>query len=253
MPGREVVAILGLFSLLWWPIALAIMFFLRRRFPPSNETYAAFRAIAYVAIFWIGRTAGTMAGGAAASHQSAGAEMPWNAAILFSLPIAIIWIFVAYRLIERISWQSLGWKFFNLKRELAFGVLLGAILFLLRNYEFIFSKKPTLHVDIKTAAIVFFASFGVAAWQEENIYRGYLQPKLSNLIGKWRANVFQGVLFSIAHIGYYSLELTIPFFIGLVELALVGIVLGFYRQKYDSLTAPFIAHGLLDFLPLFWR
>jgi len=249
------IAILSLLSILIWPIALTIMYLLRKWFPPSRKKYAACRALAYVFIFWAGRSLGTLAGNAAGSLDGtgAGAPPPSFFMVLFGLPIAVVWIIIAYRVIKRASWKDLGWNFLHFKREIAFGVLMGLALFLLRRYEEILAKSPSIQVNLGDVIILFLASFGVASWQEENIYRGYLQPRLEAVAGKWKAILFQAVLFSIAHIGYYAFEASLQFFLGLAELAIVGVVLGYYRRRFNNLIAPFIAHGLLDFLPIFWR
>ena len=252
MAGEEIASILGLFSIAWWPIALFIMFFLKRRYPPSNDRYAALRALAYVFIFWVGRTLGTLAGQASASNVGLGAGIQEPSMLLFGLPIAILWIYAAYRLIERASWRELGWNLSNIKREIAFGVFLGTAIFLLFNYGLILTEKPTINVDVRIAVLLFVGSFGVASWQEENIYRGYLQPKLKALVGKWWENFFQAILFSIAHIGYWQFTSALPFLRDLAVVAIMGLILGYYRKRYDSLIAPFIAHGLVDFLPIFW-
>lgn len=252
MLSEEIIGFLGLLSIAWWPIALGIMFFLRRRFPPSNDKYAVYRALAYVFIFWIGRTMGTWlgrqgtAGGFGAGLQE---ELP---ALMFSLPIAILWIYFAYRLIEGASWKELGWNFSHIKRELVFGILLGVALFALVNFALVFTIRPEICGDVEVAIMLFIASFAIASWQEENIYRGYLQPKLAVFTGKWRANAIQAVLFSVAHIGYWQFISLASFIISLVTVAIMGFILGWYRQRYDSLVAPFIAHGLVDFLPIFW-
>jgi len=255
MNGGVTFAVLSLSSLLIWPAALTIMLLLRKLFPPSSTKYAAFRALAYVLIFWAGRTLGTVAANAAGSSDGAGTRTPspnpsW---VLFSLPIAIVWIIIAYRRIERASWKDLGWSLSHIKREIIFGVLIGIILVVLRRSGEIFPHRPILHVPLRNALVVFLASFGVASWQEENIFRGYLQPRLKALAGKGAAIILQALLFSLAHIGYYRFETSSHFFLGLVELAAVGLILGVYRHRLNSLVAPFIAHGLLDFLPIFWR
>ncbi len=255
MDGKATFALLSLSSILIWPIALTIMFMLRRRFHPSNKKYAAFRALAYVLIFWTGRVLGTLSGHAAGFPAGMGmGASPQNFfMVLFGLPIAFVWIIIAYRTIERASWKELGWNFSSLKREIVFGALMGGAIFLLRRYQEIFAQNPSIHINPRDAIFLFLASFGVASWQEENIYRGYLQPKLEAVASKWKAILGQAALFSIAHIGFYPFEVSLQFLLGLLELALVGIILGYYRRRFNSLVAPFIAHGLLDFLPIFWR
>ena len=255
MNGSGMFALLSLSSLLIWPAGLTIMYFLRKRFPPSNKKSAAFRALAYVLIFWAGRTLGTLAANAAGTPDRTGAGTPSSSLswVIFSLPIAILWIIIAYRRIERASWKDLGWSLSHLKRELLFGVLIGIVLVVFRRPDEIFAHRPILHIPLADAFVIFLASFGIASWQEENIYRGYLQPKLEALSGRGTAIIVQAVLFSLAHMGYYGFDASPQFFLGLGELAAVGILLGLYRYRFNSLVAPFIAHGLLDFLPIFWR
>ena len=257
MASEEIIGLLGILSIAWWPIALSIMFLLRKRFPPSNDRYAAYRALAYVFIFWVGRTMGTWVSRQVPMGAGAGIQDELSA-LMFGLPIAIFWIYFAYHRIEGASWKELGWNFSHIKREIVLGVLLGIALFILVNvcwsYNFwkFWSPGPKICVNMDIAVMLFIGSFAIASWQEENIYRGYLQPKLAVLTGKWKANAIQAVLFSVAHVGYWQFTSPIPFITNLTMVALMGFILGLYRQRYDSLVAPFIAHGLVDFLPIFW-
>jgi len=252
MLSEEIMGLLGLLSIAWWPISLGTMFLLRRRFPSSNDKYAVYRALAYVFIFWVSRTMGTWL-----SRQiptgGAGAGITDNFfTLIFSLPIAILWIYFAYRKIEGASWKELGWNFSHIKRDVAFGILLGVALYILDCSETVFTNKPEISAGVGVTAIYFIWCFLIASWQEENIYRGYLQPKLAVLTGKWKANAIQAVLFSVAHIGYWQFTSLVPFITNLAVVALIGFILGWYRQRYDSLVAPFIAHGLINFLLIFW-
>jgi membrane protease YdiL (CAAX protease family) len=81
--------------------------------------------------------------------------------------------------------------------------------------------------------------FAIASWQEENLFRGYLQPLLIESLGAWRGIIAQAALFSVAHIGW----LTNWSLFGLVFLT--GLMLGWMRGRDRSLVAPFIAHGLI--------
>jgi membrane protease YdiL (CAAX protease family) len=254
MLSEEIAGLLALLSIAWWPVTLTIMFLLRKRFPPSNDRYAACRALAYVFIFWVSRTMGTWV-----SRQvpmGAGAGTADFLTLMFTLPIAILWIYFAYHRIEGASWKELGWNFSHIKREIVSGVLLGVLLFILVNIYWsgnLGFPQPKIYVNVEAAAMLFIASFAIASWQEENIYRGYLQPKLAVLTGEWKANAIQAVLFSIAHIGYWQFTSLAPFITDLAILVIMGFILGWYRQRYDSIVAPFIAHGLVDFLPIFWQ
>ena len=81
--------------------------------------------------------------------------------------------------------------------------------------------------------------FFIAAWQEENLFRGYLQPLLIERWGYWPGILAQAALFSTAHIGWCP---TWPLYL----LAFFsGIVFGWLRGRDRSLVAAFVAHGLM--------
>ncbi len=87
--------------------------------------------------------------------------------------------------------------------------------------------------------LMLFFGFAIASFQEETLFRGFLQNVLTERVGKWLGNVLQAAIFSIAHIGYFPLNAW-PLFI----LAfLVGIVFGWLKMKRGTLIVPGIAHG----------
>jgi len=83
--------------------------------------------------------------------------------------------------------------------------------------------------------------FAIAGFQEETIFRGFLQSVLMERFGRWQANGVQAVVFSLAHIGYYPLT-EWPLFI---SAFVSGLVFGWLRVKRGTLVAPWIAHGLI--------
>ena len=88
--------------------------------------------------------------------------------------------------------------------------------------------------------LMLFFGFAIASIQEETLFRGFLQNVLTERVGKWLGNVLQAAIFSIAHIGYFPLNVW-PLFI----LAfLLGIVFGWLKIKRGTLIVPGIAHGL---------
>lgn len=81
----------------------------------------------------------------------------------------------------------------------------------------------------------------VASFQEETLFRGFVQTELANRFGEWPAVIAQAAAFSLAHIGYYPLTawyLYASAFAG-------GLVYGWLRKRRGRLLAPGIAHGLL--------
>ncbi len=101
------------------------------------------------------------------------------------------------------------------------------------------SKPPEMFTPslARLLFVVFFA-FGLAAWVEENLYRGYLQPLLAEKMSIWLAIIVQAIIFSVAHLGYSRHLLDFG------SLFVAGLVLGWLRGRESNLVAPFIAHGL---------
>ncbi|WP_254832756.1 type II CAAX endopeptidase family protein [Haloglomus salinum] len=83
--------------------------------------------------------------------------------------------------------------------------------------------------------------FAVAAFQEETLFRGFLQSALAERVGAWPALVLQAAAFSAAHVGYYPLSAWFLF----VSAFAGGLVYGWLRLRRGRLLAPGIAHGLL--------
>lgn len=140
------------------------------------------------------------------------------------------------------SWQELGWRRKGLRKAIGLG-LVGFILMYINVIIWAMVKGATGQPEMFTPSptrlllVVFFA-FGLPAWVEENLYRGYLQPLLVGRTNLWLAIVIQAAVFSLAHIGYLSN----PFDFGSAFVA--GLILGWLRKRESSLIAPFVAHGL---------
>jgi membrane protease YdiL (CAAX protease family) len=89
--------------------------------------------------------------------------------------------------------------------------------------------------------LALFFGFAIAGFQEETIFRGFLQSILTERFGRWPGNLGQAALFSAAHVGYFPWEAW-PLFI----LAfLLGLVYGWLRLKRGTLVAAWLAHGLM--------
>jgi len=83
--------------------------------------------------------------------------------------------------------------------------------------------------------------FAVAAFQEETLFRGFLQTELADRYGEWPAVILQAGAFSVAHVGYYPLTAWYLFAAAFAG----GLVYGWIRKRRGRLLAPGIAHGLL--------
>jgi membrane protease YdiL (CAAX protease family) len=85
---------------------------------------------------------------------------------------------------------------------------------------------------------VFFALMGaLAAFGEETIFRGILQPTLQTKLGRWGGLTLTALIFGAYHLKFAPVVL-----LGKVA---VGLVLGGLREKTGRLWAPAVAHALI--------
>jgi membrane protease YdiL (CAAX protease family) len=104
---------------------------------------------------------------------------------------------------------------------------------------------PTL--DHLAGMVVFgpFFGFAIAAFQEETLFRGFIQGALVGKVGRWPANFIQAALFSAAHLGLEPLEPIGQLAFIFVFRFLSGLVFGWLRDRRGSLLAPGVFHGLI--------
>ena len=147
----------------------------------------------------------------------------------------IVWL-------PRTSWRQLGWSRKGLLKAIGLG-LLGLVLLSINVIVWSISKgssqQPQFTVPkLSRFLLVAFFAFSQPAWVEENLFRGYLQPRLSHRMKLWLAIVVQAVIFSLAHLGYLSGPMDFG------QTFVAGLILGWLRGRKSNLVAPFIAHGL---------
>ena len=93
-----------------------------------------------------------------------------------------------------------------------------------------------------------FYYFVVIGLAEEIIFRGYIQTRIYGLIKKdVPAIAMTGVLFYAMHLPYQmpvnGMQLSL---INFAIMFALHIVMNFLHRKYNSLAAPMVFHGLLD-------
>lgn len=147
----------------------------------------------------------------------------------------IIWL-------TKTSWQELGWTRKGLLKSIGLG-LVGFVLIYINVIVWAMLKgttdpPETFAPSLTRLLLVTVFAFGLPAWVEENLFRGYLQPLLAGKMSIWLAIIVQAVIFSVAHLGYSSHLLDFG------STFVTGLILGWLRGRESSLVAPFIAHGL---------
>ena len=147
------------------------------------------------------------------------------------------------------SWRELGWQREGLIKAIAWG-LLGFVIIFANMMVWSLAGGATPRPDYVSPSagrllLVAFFAFGVAAWVEENLFRGYLQPLLAKRLPLQVAIIAQAALFSGAHLGYT----TNLMYFGSAFVS--GLILGALRGRERSLVAPFVAHSLLWMMAAF--
>ncbi len=144
--------------------------------------------------------------------------------------------------LTKTSWRALGWKQDGIAKSIGMG-LVGFALMYINVVVWSMLKGDTDPPSIVSPSparllLVMFFAFGLPAWVEENLYRGYLQPLLAERMGLRIAIMIQAALFSVAHLGYlwHLLDFGSAF--------VTGLILGWLRGRDGNLAAPFLAHGL---------
>jgi membrane protease YdiL (CAAX protease family) len=94
---------------------------------------------------------------------------------------------------------------------------------------------------VVTLLLGWFFGFAIAAFQEETLFRGFLQRLLQERHGRTTAVVGQAVVFALAHLGYYPVSAW-PL---LVVVLLVGLVTGWLADRRGTLLAAGLAHGIV--------
>ena len=106
--------------------------------------------------------------------------------------------------------------------------------------------SPTVAADAASGFAVnlllgWFFGFAIAAFQEETLFRGFLQSLLQERYGRLVAIVGQAGVFALAHLGYYPVSAW-PL---LLVVFLVGIVTGWLVDRRGTLLPAGIAHGFV--------
>ncbi len=174
----------------------------------------------------------------------AGGEASFVAFLLLAaLQIAIV-IFGINRF-GRVSLSELGW--FRPKswaREIVFGIgglffVIAGMIALLMIFG-VFDPNEVLagFTEQTPAQRALFLGFGViAAFAEETVFRGYMQPTAIHKLGQVGGIFFTAILFSCLHLKAQPIALLTQLWIGLVLSGL--------RWRNENLWSPAITHALI--------
>lgn len=170
----------------------------------------------------------------------------WLVAVFLVMSVGLVYLgFTRWVRVDLGQWWRVDRK--KVLRDVGWGIVGLAISFVIISIfsaaEVALGQVPpqTSQPSLAEILMMLFFGFAIAGFQEETIFRGFMQRVFTEKYGRWRGNIIQGAIFSLAHIGYYPLDAWLMF----LQAFLVGMVFGWLRMKRSTLIAPFIAHGFL--------
>lgn len=187
---------------------------------------------------------------------------------------AVLQILQGYGLISAVAiylfilgWLSLrlrksGWRELGLRRPaswlrtIGLGIIVGVVYQAISIWLVVpllqqitgeppdLSKLNSLHNNVSQLVLWLAASWTIAAFGEEMVYRGYLLNRFADLFERSQAGWVIGVLVSSA---FFGLGHAYQGITGILETFLFGCIMaGVYLRGGRSLWLPVIAHGVYD-------
>jgi len=96
-------------------------------------------------------------------------------------------------------------------------------------------------------------TFLAVSLAEELLFRGYIQTRLYGLVGQGIAAVpLTGILFCLVHLPFRIAGGRPVSAVQMAYILCMHVLLDFLCRKYDSLAAPVIAHGIIDWAGAFF-
>jgi membrane protease YdiL (CAAX protease family) len=157
----------------------------------------------------------------------------WAGAALISIIEIGLLFWLARMVRDKPSWQNIG-------------VISGLLLFPVAS---LLSTK----LGSVIVAIIYFYLF--VALSEETLFRGYIQSRLNSVFGRpkrflgvswgWGL-IISSVFFGLWHLGWKPGTLEWPH---VLWTMFAGLIFGFVREKSESVIAPALLHGIMNYGP----
>lgn len=143
----------------------------------------------------------------------------------------------------RIDVKSIGWTLKHFGRNLALGIagflggLVILILFFITGGISELTIDAQLDINIWVLILSIIMGFAIAAWIEQSLMLGYLQPLLINKYGYWKGIFLQSLAWPLSHIGWFTTWQ--DFLMGFIFGSLFGVLKG----RNNTLVPGTLAHG----------
>lgn len=147
--------------------------------------------------------------------------------------------------VEKKSFEDIGWKLKNLKKNIIFG-LLSFIPLLLMIPILLYLTNYQISLNISWEKLILGIEFGLilGGFYEETMFRGVIQNHLMSLTGNNKAILLTASIFTATHIGYLPF---IGYGIIYIFVFLMALLLSILRSKLNQISC-FILHGGIVFI-----
>lgn len=154
----------------------------------------------------------------------------------------LLWLFM--RVVDNEPLVRLGFYLKNRKKDIAFGILIGLIIFscgyfsLVALNEIQYVETKFNPVDVLLSVLV----FSFVALSEEALFRGYILRNFMSSFSKINALLLSSLLFSLAHAANPNVS-----WFSLLDLFLAGVLLGISYTYTKNLWFPITLHFSWNF------
>ena len=162
--------------------------------------------------------------------------------VAYGILFPIMWAWITH------SWRALGFSKRNLTSALIFGGVAGVIW---AAYTTIFFRQdsPLPPLWGLQVAIAFPIWLFVMSPFQEFFFRGWLQPRLQLVMGKWGGLGLTAFAFTLWHFfphleGTSTSTLPLGSTLGLASIFLAGLLFGYIFQRTENILAPWLAHAI---------
>jgi membrane protease YdiL (CAAX protease family) len=146
------------------------------------------------------------------------------------------------------NWSALGFSRRNLSSALTWGLAAGVV-WSIYTYVFFRQGRPLPPLWGLQVAIALPMWLLVMSPFQEFFFRGWLQPRLQTVMGRWTGLGITVLSFALWHYfprleGTSTTTLPLGSPLGLLSTVLAGLLFGYIFQRTENIVAPWLAHAI---------
>jgi membrane protease YdiL (CAAX protease family) len=162
--------------------------------------------------------------------------------VLYGLGFPLVWAGFAH------DWDAMGFSRRSVRSALVWGVAAG-VLWAVYTYIVFSQDGPLPRLWGLQVALAFPIWLLVMSPFQELFFRGWLQPRLQVVTGKWGGLGITAAAFALWHYcppleGTATATLPLSSPAGLMSTVLAGLLFGYTFQRTENILAPWLAHAI---------